>query len=503
MSDDHFPFTELDIDALRSQAAKWLSDFNFIERLSLFEANDNHAATSFIIVAEFPFSLKSSEKNGLVSTYFQWCDYCCRFDSPFAPFQKVDILSVYKQPADCKLSEWIWVTIPSDDENDASSIIASYAKPETEFLLKGYPRSFRKEIHEEPETQDGFIDAQSLCRILADGSGYDTKFLCESLQIDVKSLPKRSGRSVFEEKAGTWYFILLRLAMGATFEQKKDSGYIPPSKGEGHLPIYRFDKKTGRYALVTDDERQVRNYNFMQGFIKVDDLRKWFSQYLRIPVPEQMAFTDPGITEIETDPHLRRLHFTGAIWDIYFEGKKYSLSNKAPVRYMIPIIKQPGKSFGCVELCQMVEGSMVKSTATDFEDRLFVQVRTNKHTDEDQQKMRDALEMVLQDYQENPDIYRDKWAKIKKIAENDFGIVTKEKDGQISFSKSKYQASDDSQFTKPLGAVSKNRSRFIDSIKKMPSSEKLYQHFEQALIIKDGCIEYNLPPEDPSWEIIE
>jgi hypothetical protein len=268
----------------------------------------------------------------------------------------------------------------------------------------------------------------------------------------------------------------------------------------------------------------------------------WRHQWLFIPLfkgcelPNQIQVTDvaiiyPNDSTIELidedqtpetlarDPQLWKFQFTGAQWLITFEGQQppYSIKNFKPVKYIIPLIKQPGKCFGHVELCQIVEGAEIKDElqketikkeagdvsdeSTVYEDGLIDHSPTNKHTEEERQRMKDALCQSHKQYLKNPDKHKDSWAEAKKFAETEYGILTDDSGGTLEFQNSNYPVKSDSDYEKASKTISTNKGRFLEHIKKT-GCDSLYQHFRISLISEKGRIQYVPPEGSPLWEII-
>jgi hypothetical protein len=203
------------------------------------------------------------------------------------------------------------------------------------------------------------------------------------------------------------------------------------------------------------------------------------------------------------DPQAWTFRFRGADWLITFEGQTYTIKDYNHINYILPLIKQPGKPFGCVELCQIVGGANIDHQ-TDYEDGLEIQAPIENHTEEDMVYMMKRLKEAYQLFLDHPEQNRDMWAEAKKYGEVECGIHTNDSDGKLSFSKLKrHNKNDNPVLKKATNAVSMNKSRFLSAIKKLPSSESLYQHFKQSLPLKGGFIEYSPPDESSYWKIIE
>jgi hypothetical protein len=118
--------------------------------------------------------------------------------------------------------------------------------------------------------------------------------------------------------------------------------------------------------------------------------------------------------------------------------------------------------------------------------------------------MKDTLAEFYPKYLNNPEQHKDHWSQAKKFAETEYGIRINDGGGKLSFPKSKYQRNDDNPNIIRAGKnVSTNKNRFLIAVKELPSSEKLYQHFEQSLKSKGGYIKYTPPEGSPLWEIIK
>jgi hypothetical protein len=222
----------------------------------------------------------------------------------------------------------------------------------------------------------------------------------------------------------------------------------------------------------------------------------------------------------KNDPQAWTFRYRGADWEITFEGQIYSIKNQKCINYILPLVKQPGKRFGCVELCQIVEGADVKDApkkentkkeagdlsqdGSFYEDGLRDHISIKKHSEKDIQKMKDTLAEFYPKYLNNPEQHKDHWSQAKKFAETEYGIRINDGGGKLSFPKSKYQRNDDNPNIIRAGKnVSTNKNRFLIAVKELPSSEKLYQHFEQSLKSKGGYIKYTPPEGSPLWEIIK
>ncbi len=213
-----------------------------------------------------------------------------------------------------------------------------------------------------------------------------------------------------------------------------------------------------------------------------------------------------------------RFHFTGAEWRIFFKGHHYSVKDFKPVRYILPLIKQPGKRFGYVKICQIVEGVNIKDApkkdkkkkeagdlrqdGSVYEDDLNDQISAKKHTEKDIQKLKESVCKLYQEYLNDRDGKREGWNKVKQFTETEYGILINDKGGRLKFRNSKFPAEADKDYKKAQKAVSTNKGRFLENLKKT-GCDKLHEHFVQSIISKEGFIQYSPSPESSLWEIIE
>ena len=222
------------------------------------------------------------------------------------------------------------------------------------------------------------------------------------------------------------------------------------------------------------------------------------------PLPEENNRSDNNMIQSHmNDEQSWTFQCIGAQWQITFEGQTYSIKNLKHIRYMLPLIKQPRKPFGCVELCQIIGGANI-DYQTDYEDGLEIQTSIEKHSEEDKKEMIKMLKSAHRQYLDHPDQNRDTWAKAKKYLEIEYGLCTNDSGKELSFSELKrHKKNDNPILKKAINVVSMNKSRFLSAIKELPSSECLYQHFKQSLLLGDGFVEYSPPDGSPHWKIIE
>jgi len=86
-------------------------------------------------------------------------------------------------------------------------------------------------------------------------------------------------------------------------------------------------------------------------------------------------------------------------------------------------------------------------------------------TQEEKQRMIEAMGKIYQGYLDSPDQKKDVWEKVKVIAEKEYGIITQDHGGKISFKDSKWQNEKNTEFEKVRKTVSKNKTRILNKIK--------------------------------------
>ncbi len=186
---DHF--SELNMSELESKTSEWEKSFNCIQAISLYRANKEQKEQYVIavMVPSLPQSFKDAKrtfveleklyekskdgtdqdkesikksikrfekkyrtrifdkgttilmsrkrikKNEELFDYYHWCDGFCKFTSVFSPFKKNDVDLFYKERSKCSMDEWLWVTIPADNNSGAKAILDNYVRHETEIAL--------------------------------------------------------------------------------------------------------------------------------------------------------------------------------------------------------------------------------------------------------------------------------------------------------------------------------------------------------------------------------
>ena len=188
----------------------------------------------------------------------------------------------------------------------------------------------------------------------------------------------------------------------------------------------------------TDDFLKEVLDRLRSGFSEYEgvDLKKWFQDFLswvmygghlpaflayiehesdKFPIQEIMISSTPNDTSqnlVESDSQRRGFYKEGGKWRIMFEGHTYYIDNKKPLDYMLPLIKQPKKSFRRIELCQIVEGVYrpqkkeknkkeeedVNDEATAYEEGLYLQGAIKKHSEKDIQKIKESIHKLYQEY---------------------------------------------------------------------------------------------------------
>ncbi len=229
--------------------------------------------------------------------------------------------------------------------------------------------------------------------------------------------------------------------------------------------------------------------------------------------------TSPGVI----DPNKWQFRFTGSMWEIDFKGRRYSIIDDMPVRYMIPLIKQPEVPFKYTLLCHLVAGGTISDGPTvtknfkdaesaedksDFVDNLYYQGGKieMERTDEQIDKMRNNSDRVYQKYRSDMGREEENWKLWKAHVLDAYGLLIMERGGDLIFKKPKHQSSTDmaESYKIAKNRVSQYKRRFFKQLKEK-NHTKLYEHFKQYLESTDGSIQYTVPKGKPqwNWEVIE
>lgn len=137
--------------------------------------------------------------------------------------------------------------------------------------------------------KSGFINEVELCHVLGADSQYK-KFLpdlWQRYQLDLRG-PKNPKTASATARIGAWSHLLTRLTKGLV------AGISDGLKPVPYLQVYRFNQKAGRFEKDPDQGG---------GYIKLNELKEYFSEYLEIPVPLKLFPLDE-ITEEESGENI-------------------------------------------------------------------------------------------------------------------------------------------------------------------------------------------------------
>jgi len=146
--------------------------------------------------------------------------------------------------------------------------------------------------------QNGIIDTHSICEILAKDSDYPLDFFFKRLELYSKFSSKVSEKNLktFEGRAGAWFHIIHRLTTGKDITGIS-RGYSPINNS-GLLPLYGFEADCMEYlpykkANQILNEKNTHHLPWPQdgepsGYIKLEDIKKWFTEYLKQPLPKRL-----------------------------------------------------------------------------------------------------------------------------------------------------------------------------------------------------------------------
>jgi hypothetical protein len=354
----------------------------------------------------------------------------------------------------------------------------------------------------------GHIDTQKLCFILADDPKYNVDGLMWEMGVDTRFFPKQKGQTPYRERVGKWYYII----------QKMISWDFADMQGN-RIPLYGSSNEGWRLIGVDEGSRK----NIQYAFFKLTDLEKWFTETLKIPFPGCLIPRETERDQGAIDPNKWQFRCTGSVWEIDFKGRRYSIDDGEPVRYMIPLIKQPKTSFKHTVLCHIVSGGDITESPTvtknfkdeeseegesDFMDGLNYQGGRIEieHTEERIVKMQSDSDRVYQKYRNDMDREEGNWKLWKEHVLDEYGLQIKERDGELMFIKPKYQPSKNMAESYKIASsrVGQYKRRFLKQLKKK-NHIKLYEHFERYLKSANGSIEYTVPEGEPRWvwEVIE
>jgi hypothetical protein len=357
--------------------------------------------------------------------------------------------------------------------------------------------------------QVGYIDTRELCLILAENSEYDVNGLMRVMGVDTRFFPKQRGQTSYRKRVGEWYYII----------QKMISWDFADMQGR-RIPLYGSSNEGWREIGVDEGSRK----NIQYAFFKLTDLEKWFTETLKIPFPDCLTLRDTDTQDQgEIDPNRWRFRFKGSVWEIDFEGRRYSIDDVEPVRYMLPLIKQPKTPFRYTVLCHIVSGEDITEGPTvtknfkdedseedesDFVDGLNYQGGRieMEYTKERIDKMQNDSDRIYRKYSSDMDREKENWKHWKALVFDEYGLQIKERDGELMFKKPKYQSSIDlaESYRIAKNRVGQYKRRFLKQLKKK-NHIKLYEHFKQYLEPTGGGIQYRVPEgELPwDWEVIE
>jgi len=346
----------------------------------------------------------------------------------------------------------------------------------------------------------GHIDTQKLCFILAEDSEYDVDGLMRGMGVDTRFFPKQRGQTPYRERVGKWYYII----------QKMISWDFADMQGK-RIPLYGSSNEGWRLIGVDEGSRK----NIQYAFFKLTDLEKWFTEILKIPFPGCLTPRDTEAQGQDTiDPNRWQFRFTGSVWEIDFKGCRYSIDDVKPVRYMIPLIKQPGVLFGCVELGQLVDGGAISDDHTMTEsikgtkivegesdfvgDGLNLQDPYDFPGGHTSVEIREAIAFARKCYREQR-LDDEELERTKIYFLEEYGLLMERRGMDLEFRKSKYQSAMFKEYKDARDIVSQYKGRFLRHLKKKNHTE-LYEHFKQNLELKAGKIQYTVPKGAPQWD---
>jgi hypothetical protein len=201
-----------------------------------------------------------------------------------------------------------------------------------------------------------------------------------------------------------------------------------------------------------------------------------------------------------TDKNSRKFVKKGSQWQVVFDGEFIFIKHNKPLRYILEVLKlEHGQPIGYVKLGQLVEGTYIDNKTKKYGD-LEIEVSGKKFTDKDKQQMRDSLAKFYKKYRTAPDKHNDDWELSKKIAKDEYGILTNEDGEELTFGESKWQKEINPAFKRAEKTVSSNKNLFL---KMFSDLSELSEHFNTYLNSDKGSLVYTPPKGSKQWEIID
>lgn len=225
--------------------------------------------------------------------------------------------------------------------------------------------------------------------------------------------------------------------------------------------------------------------DFEDVFFKIDDIL----EFEKNDYPNKLKFNET--VEISLD---RRFIKKNDMWEISFDGESKFFKDCKPIQTITEILKRPYEDpLSCDLLYQNTDGVNMENPSI-LNDNLNINEEISEHTKKDKAKMKKAIELAYIEYLKDLDGQQDRWKMTKDFAKKQYGILTNDDDGKISFSYSKHRT----KTSKSVKSISQDRARFLHNIE---GFKTLHDHFTQYLQIAKGKVLYNPPDGSPPWNI--
>lgn len=141
-----------------------------------------------------------------------------------------------------------------------------------------------------------------------------------------------------------------------------------------------FERWTNRNVIGYPKLRHIEllpvNVDDEIEYIKLEDLRDYFTRYLEIPLPALLFPPKPqyDITPAKAAPTVpvetSAVNFftrEDAIWHIGFEGTEARIKHIVGLRYIGYLLEKPGTSIPCKELCRAASGTTPSDAMSESE----------------------------------------------------------------------------------------------------------------------------------------